>query len=57
MKYIVIEGNHLKDFEATVAGSLDAGWQLQGGVSVTNFIEEDGVVSTWYYQAMIRDDD
>lgn len=51
--YMVLEEGDANMLAREVDRMLRAGWQLQGGVSITT-IEQDGdTVKQWYAQAMI----
>jgi hypothetical protein len=58
MKYDTVIGNSLAEFDAAVNKRLLSGWKLQGGVSVSVYVQSGGdigEVSVFYAQAMIKE--
>lgn len=57
MTYHVIEAYNLEQFTLLVQAALDAGYKLQGGVSMQMLIDPKTEEYSYFYaQAMTRDD-
>ncbi len=58
-KYIaeVLEGESLNRFEDRVQKFLDAGWKLQGGISISTAFRSDEMQYYVLAQALVKDED
>lgn len=53
MDYTVVFGDDLIEFQKRVIGLIEAGWELQGGVSVS-VSESDEYKYIYYAQALVK---
>jgi len=52
--YVILESYYKDDLAVDVQGAMDAGYQCQGGVSITNYRGNDGNIVFVYAQAMAQ---